>query len=197
MKVPSDAWQVIGAIVAAMVAGLVSFIVTILAKEQKTSEFRQAWIDALRQDLSDFAAAAISLTDPVRLLAESSATASELRRHLLKERYPELKQIEATRTRILLRLNPEEHCKLISLIERAYSYSAARDERDDPNAGSRLIADFVSESQAVLKYEWKRVKRGETVFWVTKWLSLAVFVLSCIFAYLYWRGHFVITYAAS
>lgn len=196
MNVPGEAWPVIGAIVAAMVAGLVSFIVTILTKEQKTSEFRQAWIDALRQDLSDFAAATISLTDALRLLAEHSASAAERRAHLLQERYPEVKQIEATRTRILLRLNPDEHVKLIALVDRAYSYSAAREEKADPNAGVRLVTDFVAESQAVLKHEWKRVKRGETVFWVTKWLSLFVFVLSGIVAYLYWRGHFVITYAA-
>lgn len=196
MNVPSEAWQVIGAIVAAMVAGLVSFIVTILAKEQKTSEFRQAWVDALRQDLSDFAAASISLTDSLRLLAEQSASAAEVRAHLLQERYPEVKQIEATRIRILLRLNPKEHVKLTELIEEAYSYSAARDEKADANAGSRLIKEFVTESQVVLKYEWKRVKRGETVFWVTKWLSLLVFVASGVVAWLYWRGHFVVTYAA-
>lgn len=42
----------IGAIAAALIAGLVSLLGLIISKEQKTSEFRQAWIDALRKELS-------------------------------------------------------------------------------------------------------------------------------------------------
>jgi hypothetical protein len=40
--------------VAAIIAGTIAFLSTILAKEQKTSEFRQNWIDALREDIADF-----------------------------------------------------------------------------------------------------------------------------------------------
>lgn len=196
MNIPSDAWQVIGAIFAGMVAGLVSFLVTILAKEQKTSEFRQAWIDALRQDLSDFASASISLTDSLRLLTGGQNSADVVRDHLLKERYAEVKQIEATRIRVLLRLNPVEHTKLIGLIDRAYSYSAAREEKIYASAGESLVSDFIKESQTVLKYEWKRVKRGETIFQITKWIALFSFVVSFVFAVAYWRGHFVVKYLA-
>jgi hypothetical protein len=42
----------IGAVVAAFIAALVSFLSLIISKEQKTSEFRQAWIDALRSDIA-------------------------------------------------------------------------------------------------------------------------------------------------
>lgn len=41
----------IGAIGAALIAATVSLLGLIISKEQKTSEFRQAWIDALRSDL--------------------------------------------------------------------------------------------------------------------------------------------------
>jgi len=44
----------IGAVVAALIAGIVSLLGLIISKEQKTSEFRQAWIDALRCDLTAF-----------------------------------------------------------------------------------------------------------------------------------------------
>ena len=40
------------AIIAAFIGGLFSLIGLIISKEQKTSEFRQAWIDALRSELS-------------------------------------------------------------------------------------------------------------------------------------------------
>ena len=42
----------IGAVVAALIAAIVSLLGLIISKEQKTSEFRQAWIDALRSDLT-------------------------------------------------------------------------------------------------------------------------------------------------
>lgn|SRR6266446_644807 len=56
MNIPSSAYPAIGAVMAAIIAAGISFLVTVLAKEQKTSEFRQAWIDALRKDLSEFIA---------------------------------------------------------------------------------------------------------------------------------------------
>ena len=42
----------IGAITAALITGLVSFLGLIISKEQKVSEFRQAWIDSLRSELA-------------------------------------------------------------------------------------------------------------------------------------------------
>ena len=39
--------QAIGAIAAALIAGLISLLGLIISKEQKVSDFRQAWIDAL------------------------------------------------------------------------------------------------------------------------------------------------------
>ena len=41
-------------IVAAAIAAAASLVAVTLSKEQKVSEFRQAWIDALRQDLASF-----------------------------------------------------------------------------------------------------------------------------------------------
>ena len=42
----------IGTMIAAFIAGLVSLLSLIISKEQKVSEFRQAWIDALRAEIS-------------------------------------------------------------------------------------------------------------------------------------------------
>ncbi len=63
MTFPKEAWPLLSAIAAAFIAGAVSFIVTVLSKEQKTSEFRQAWIDALREDLAIFASQIVILHD--------------------------------------------------------------------------------------------------------------------------------------
>ena len=45
MDIPSPAYVAIGAIFAAIIAGGISFIIAVISKDQKTSEFRQEWIN--------------------------------------------------------------------------------------------------------------------------------------------------------
>ena len=55
-------WAVpIGVITAATIAGLFSLVSLIISKENKVTEFRQAWIDAQRDDLAEILALAASL----------------------------------------------------------------------------------------------------------------------------------------
>ena len=51
----------------------------------------------------------------------------------------------------------------------------------------------IAEGQVVLKSEWRRVKRGELTFVITKYVSLTLFVLAVCFAVLVGRGYLVIT----
>lgn len=44
----------IGAIGAALIAGIVSLLGLIISKEQKTSEFRQTWVDSLRSEITSY-----------------------------------------------------------------------------------------------------------------------------------------------
>ena len=44
--------EAIGLIIAAIIAGVVSFLSLIISKEQSISDFRQQWIDALRKDIA-------------------------------------------------------------------------------------------------------------------------------------------------
>ena len=44
-------------IIVAIIAGFVSFIGLVITKEQKVSEFRQVWIDALRNDVAELMSA--------------------------------------------------------------------------------------------------------------------------------------------
>jgi hypothetical protein len=193
MNIPTDAWQVIGTVFAAMVAGLISFVVTILTKEQKTSEFRQTWIDALRQELSDFVATRIPIADIATLKLKQGKTEAEVRDFMLNECQSEVKQLLGLRLRILLRLNPDEHTTLINLIEKVYSYGPACDQPHILDM-DKLEAEFVAESQRVLKKEWKRVKRGELTFFLTKWFSFAIFLSSLVFTVGYATNHLVIAY---
>src|SRR5688500_13734282 len=55
---PAQSIVAIATIVAALITAALSYVNLTLTKEQKTSEFRQAWIEGLREDLAAFFAAA-------------------------------------------------------------------------------------------------------------------------------------------
>jgi hypothetical protein len=160
---PSAFLPVLGPIVAATIAGAVAFLASVFSKEQKTSEFRQAWIDALRNDLSELISIALQIGDEILVRHKRDESTQAIQAHL-RTKESEFQRLEACKTRIRLRLNPKEHQVLLDAVK------AMSDPSDHDTKSEALIA----ESQRVLKAEWKRVKRGEPVFFVTKWLSLIV-----------------------
>ena len=96
-----------GAITAAIVAGLFSFLNLVLSKEQKVSELRQAWIDGLREDLASYFAALGAITyinDVFRHQHGKTLNYVDLS-EALKE---PLKDVGISINRILLRLNPSD-----------------------------------------------------------------------------------------
>jgi hypothetical protein len=189
MYIPTEAWGFLGPLCAAVVAGAVSFVVTVLSKEQKTSEFRQAWIDGLRQDLADFAGI-IAVHHPEiqsRLKRGEDMKAIEAT-FVTPDHLATVKQLEITRLRILFRLNPTEHETLIERLDALYHYSA-REESKHPGTEYELFEDYVAESQRVLKKEWKRVKRGEPTFQVTKWASLLLVIAATVVGGFYALRH--------
>lgn len=62
----------------------------------------------------------------------------------------------------------------------------------DETGVNELIKGVIAEGQVVLKPEWRRVKRGELTFVITKYVSLTLFVLAVCFAVLVGRGYLVI-----
>ncbi|KKB61110.1 hypothetical protein WM40_25065 [Robbsia andropogonis] len=109
MQLPDAA---IGSIVAAAIAGLVVFISTVLTKEQKTSEFRQSWIDELRKDISQYISGA---TEIVTLYARKSNDPTAQAK-FLDDNFELIQELQAVEHRIILRLNSKEHEKLIEQI---------------------------------------------------------------------------------
>lgn len=84
---------------------------------------------------------------------------------------------------IRLRVNPKDDIEFLNKLEKLYLLvekpRSLTTEKTITNATDELIA----ESQVLLKQEWNRVKRGELSFWVTKWLSLAILIISVTFIY--------------
>lgn len=193
MNIPVEVWQIFGAIIAALVTGLISFIITVLSKEQKTSEFRQAWIDALREDLAEYAALCVILSEHVDMQLNASTGETTIPKQFFDDRFTDIKQAEATRIRILLRLNPGEYTMLRNLVDGIYN-NLAGNVKSDPDSALRLMSDFTDEAQRVLKLEWDRVKRGELIYRATKWLSLFLAVAAMTGGAIFVTGHFRVFY---
>jgi len=162
----------VGSVVAALVAGIVSLLGLIISKEQKTSEFRQAWIDGLRSEIS-LLIAHMNVIFAARQLGESSWAALRV----------DAIAINQATAQIKLRLNPREE-KSRNLLQHIadlenflHSPQGMRFEKLN-----ELEEQLAEDAQALLKAEWDRVRKGEVTFRVAK-ISAAALVL-CLAVFL-------------
>ena len=72
----------IGPVIAAIIAGSISFIVTVLSKDQKTSEFRQTWIDSLRSEISELLSSMHIMSDVVNNKRADGEDEKEIKKYL-------------------------------------------------------------------------------------------------------------------
>lgn len=172
MEVYKNLIPIIGPVLAAMIAGAIAFIVAVLTKENKTSEFRQAWIEAVRNDVAEIVSEMNVLEG---LISEHRDVVPSERlkkgQEFWKEYRKELAKIDAACSRVILRLNPKEHA---GLIEKVHSFENASGCGMQENA--RLCNDLVNDFSIVLKTEWTRVKRGELTFRILKFTAAGLFL---------------------
>jgi hypothetical protein len=176
-------------IFASLIAAGISFLTLTLSKEQKISDFRQAWIDGLREDLAIWFSSARSMARATeeRQLDEAQAAKAKF---LLSE-----DQIRATRVmsaqayyKIKLRLNSgeEQHIQLVTLIDQAINLqnATAKGESDGSKTIPAIEAAFEF-SRSVLKTEWERVKDGEPRFrFAITWIPPILILLGLGYALL-------------
>lgn len=154
-------------LIGAVIAAATSLVVSILSKDQKTSEFRQAWIDAFREDAANLA----GHWSTIIAALDAKKAANEDTKLFLASLHSDITNIEVRIARMRLRLNPKEHAHLIRLLQgMASSTPRTRAEMD------HAIEAVVLEVQKVLRIEWKRVKRGEWSFRMLKLVSLIAII---------------------
>ena len=173
-----------GTILAAVISAAVASIGVTLAKDGKVSEFRQQWIDALREDVSTF----------VALLARSHRL-NEVkdRRDYIRAPGDEavVERAHIARVRILLRLDikpktdknkefkAEQHRELKSALE--YAWWMVEENLDLTEAGVSDAIDRVEKAALeVLDTAWKNVKSGETQYQVVQKLAYSALIGSVI-----------------
>jgi hypothetical protein len=193
---PTQSLAAIATLVASLIAAAISFVTLTLTKEQKTSEFRQAWIDGLREELAGFLAAARAFARAVEVLNTFGPEYKEKTSlRISDEKIGDLRyQAAETLCRIQLRLNSNEpeHQELLRLLRRAITeQNAMLSERTGIEETMKAIERATECAQPVLKKEWERVKRGELPFRIARnWLAPAIAVLSLLFIGYLWFGTF-------
>lgn len=179
MLVDSQTLLSVGAITAALIAGAFSFLNLVISKEQKISEFRQNWIDELRKEISSVVASVSHLV--YRLDAKEPRTTEEAFK-LQSEIRESHETAERCTTSIQLRINPadpdqelrlENEFFLESLMQIQKSFNAAN------AAETRKCCDvLIKAAQPILKHEWNRVKRGETVYRYSKYTAASILAVA-------------------
>jgi len=191
-ELPPTIFVAAGAVLASIITGAISFVNLVISKDQKISEFRQDWINKLREDIAEFEGnlVAISLAwqviDITLKKYENKVEALEFRiDDFYKLITNDLRNGSKIHRRIILTLNPVEHKLLIDKLEESSEIL------NDPDKLKNIknIDDFANQlteiTHDILKKEWKRVKRGESSYCITKYSVLVVFVIFII-ASIFW-----------
>ncbi|ABY31467.1 hypothetical protein [Methylorubrum extorquens] len=160
----------VGAVGAALIAGLVSLFGLIIGKEQKVSEFRQAWIDELRKCLIAYLVQINAISDLVRMQKSGQAVdASNISANY--------KLLNEASHGITFRINPKEKpAKRLMKAMESFEGIAGSNSSLTPDKIRSIEVEFITSAKKLLKFEWKRVKRGEATFVWTKRVIIAIIV---------------------
>lgn len=156
----------VGAIGAAFVAALVSLLSLIISKENKVSEFRQIWIDSLRNEITSYLRSINAIFDALQIQYEDQ-------NEKIATLGPLYSELNSANFMISLRLNPKEKpAKEILRCMSEFQKLFADDENVSLARLRKIENDLLVQSKDLLKIEWKRVKRGEITFIISKFAAL-------------------------
>jgi hypothetical protein len=165
MAFPESIFVPIGVVSAALIAGAIAYASFISTKESKVSEFRQNWIDGLREEISLYASCINSLIEHITresLKTDKPTSSSLLCKLDDSELYTTLLK---AKTSIALRINDKEKEKedfernkeflnLINLTHKNF-------EEGNFEGTHKAIDSLISISRELLKHEWNRARDGE------------------------------------
>jgi hypothetical protein len=160
----------------ALVGALVSFVGIILSKEQRVSEFRLSWLEALRDDISSLIARALAIHAAHRNEGGPPVANSQMGMRLIED----FLEINKVSVRIRLRLNPrkETHKPVILLMNEIEGLFGKGIEKAPFQQIDDLTTRVTNASQQLLRSVWEEVKNGEPAFRVTKWTALGVAIIA-------------------
>jgi len=164
----------IATVVAALITAMISFVNLTLSKEQKTSEFRQAWIDGLRDELAIFFSSARALCRTMQEARSPNTNDDDVKNFKFSNDQVGKMRLNGAdalyRVKLRLNKNEPEHKELFRLLEAAtrIQNKINIEKGSDYTAALEAIEIASDYSQDILKNEWERVKNGEKSFQVAK-----------------------------
>lgn len=140
----------VGYVGAAVIAASAAWVGLILGKEQKTTEFRQDWINAQRSDLAKIVSIASNVGP-----ADTRTTS--------------MREFDEAFARVRLRENPDKHewAQVLKAVERLRKSAFEQPSAEDVRIAGNAVVEL---SQRLLKTEWMRVRGGEPWFVALKWI---------------------------
>lgn len=180
----------LGTIAAALIAGSLSFLNLVISKEQKVSEFRQAWIDKLREDISKYVGATSFIASAHQLwVTEKVQKPSPSLLDYHRTMQVPFDAASQAFTSIVLRINPSDSDKYLKQKNEEFlsTLRAVRDAmRDDKYNEARKLADTLQEkAQPILKFEWDRVKNGERFYRITRRIPASILAVGFLAGLIY------------
>lgn len=164
MTIPSTIFALIGATVAALIAGWISATNLVIAKDQKISEFRQKWIDDLRNATSEMLGHITMLAAEVHfnkeIAEEPDVNIQQCKIQSAMQQYCPTIAIQFTKIRLYL--NPiDDKIAIDHLNILEDKLDSVSDYFSNTNLIASLSQNFENSIKDILKAEWERVKIGE------------------------------------
>ena len=169
-------------IIVAIIAAIISFIGLIITKEQKISEFRQKWIDNIRDDISDLMGCLSEFLESWSIVPKD-VDKGKNGKQFIKDNMTTIRKIETFRHRITLRLNPKKDKMLISTLKSIDSIITKPDVMSKDNVLENEKNKLNNQSHELLKKEWERVKKGEMIFRISKYVFGLLVLLAIYYLY--------------
>lgn len=175
-----NAVLLLGAMFAALIAGYFAFTNLVASKENKVSEFRQDWINSLRDSIARYISA---LTYLSTLYMHYSARPEEKRDKFEMARDVEdiYAKVNESYKDIIFLINDREKRGKGKALNDAFLealYKTREHYHKNELVEARSACEPLREaSKPLLKYEWKRVKAGELNYRISKYFAVAV--LAC------------------
>lgn len=169
----------LGVMFAALIAGYFAFTNLVASKENKISEFRQDWINSLRDSIACYIS---SLTYLSTLYIHYSARPEDKRDKFEMTRDVEeiYAKVNESYNDIIFRINDREKRKKgkelnDTFLSALYKTREHYHKNELPEARS-ACESLREASKPLLKYEWKRVKAGELNYRISKYFAVIVLV---------------------
>ncbi|MCS0342141.1 MULTISPECIES: hypothetical protein [Vibrio] len=172
MELPATVFVAGGAIIASLITGLITFTNILISKDQKTSEFRQDWIDRVRGEVSLFTSSVADYTSHLVAKKEDPDALDKFYDDNIKL----TGEITRSYNSLRLHLNKVDDKEIVDILGDLYEFAAKGEIDFKVEDVTKKENELISLTQDMLKKEWTRVKAGEKTYQFMKWFGLFMII---------------------